>query len=241
MPEFEDRLRSGLAALTADAPRTTDPRAELERRLTARYRTRRRMPLVAAAAAAVMITAVAMPIALNQDSTDGGLSPAASQEQQTAAVPSRADVSAYVERPQPITSAGQGADRVHLGMGLDRDGRLCFLALDADEHPISDAVCEPTPTWGADHMVESRSLSDVTAGLTIPSALEHEVADQVVFIAAPEVTRLDVTKDNGTPVNPTGGWWPRLYWSLADFDGPADGFGYAAYDVDDNLLEQGTV
>lgn len=241
MPEFEDRLRSGLAALTADAPRPIHPRAELDRRLTARYGTQRRMPILAAAAAAVMIAAVAIPIALNQDSTDGGLPPAASQEQQTTAVPSRADVSAYVQRPQPITSAGQGADQVHLGMGLNRDSRLCFLALDADEHPISDAVCEPTPTWSADHMVESRSLSDVTAGLTIPSALDHEIADQMVFITAPEVIRLDITKDNGTPVNPTGGWWPQLYWSLADFDGPADGFGYAAYDINDNLLEQGTI
>jgi hypothetical protein len=62
-----------------------------------------------------------------------------------------------------------------------------------------------------------------------------------VFITAPEVTRLDITKDNGTPVNPTGGWWPQLYWSLADFDGPAAGFGYAAYDIDDNLLEHGTI
>jgi hypothetical protein len=241
MPEFEDRLRSGLAALTVHAPRPTHPRAELDRRLTARYGTPRRMPILAAAAAAVTIAAIAIPIALNQDSPDGGLPPAASQEQRTAAVPSRADVSAYIERPQLITSAGQGADQVHLGMGLDRDGRLCFLALDADEHPISDAVCEPTPTWGAGHMVASRSLSDVTAALTIPSALEHEVADQMVFITAPEVTRLDITKDNGTPVNPTGGWWPQLYWSLADFDGPADGFGYAAYDTDDNLLEQGTI
>ena len=239
MPDFEDRLRSGLAALTADAPKPLHPRAELQRRLTARYGTRRRLPIVAAAAAAVMIAAVALPIALNQDSTDSGLPPA-SQEQPTAA-PSSADVSAYVQPPRPITSAGEGANQVHLGMGLNREGRLCFLALDADEHPISDAVCEPLPTWGSGHMVESRALSDVTAGLTIPSALEHEIADQTVFITAPEVIRLDVTKNNGAPVNPTGGWWPQLYWSLADFDGPDDGFGYAAYDIGDNLLEQGTL
>lgn len=236
MPDIEDRLRATLATLADEVPGSTGARAELDRRLTARRRTRGRTPILAAAAAAVVIAGVAVPIALDQEPDRSGLTPATSQDRPTASAPPV--TSDYLEPPYPITSAGEGAELRHLGLGLDRDGRLCFLVLDADERPLGGPVCEPLPTWSKDHVVESRSLADLATRLPMPPVLEEAVADQMVFITAPEVVRLDVLDADGTHVNATGGWWPQLYWSLADFDGPSDGFSYAAYDIGNKLLEQ---
>lgn len=236
MPDLENRLRASLTILADEVPSSLDARAELDRRLAVRRRTHGRAQVLAAAAAVVVVAGVAVPIALNQGPDRSGVSPATSQGPPTGSEPPAS--LDYLEAPTPISSAGAGAELRHLALGLSRDSRLCFVVLDADERPITDPVCEPMPTWSADHVVESRSLAELATRLPMPPVLEQEVADQLVFVTAPQVVRLDVVSGDGTPVNPSGGWTSAYYWSLADFDGPSEGFGYAAYDIDNNLLEQ---
>lgn len=249
MPEVEDRLRAALSAIADEVPTSIHARAELDRRLAAGRR-HRRVPVWAAAAAAVVVAgAVAVPVALNRDQPPSGLGSTTAPPEVTTSPPESTDLRdlpwPYRTPRSAIAWHGEGAAFREFMVAMNHDGEVCYVLEGRYEHPVTlEDRCEPLPDWGPDHFVESRALHDVD--LLMPSPVRDQLADRLVFLLAPEVARLVVRRADGSEL----AVWTMYNeevgvtevegqgFVLADFAGPYEGFGYTAYDGEGNVLEE---
>ncbi len=221
MPDVEDRLRTALGALAGEVAPSENPRAELRRRLDARRRAIRRVPALTAAAAAVVLGAVFVPVVASQDG------PAVVDPHGSAAAPAG-------ELPRLGTLVRDGEPAQALG-NLEGDTYCTAVLLRGDTGTVR-MTCEPVPAWPegpARSLVQSRELLNGDAaddtGL---------LANRLVFLTDPRVATLTVRRGDGTPVEVTE--FDRNEHAaafLADFAGPADGFAYTARDREGTILE----
>jgi hypothetical protein len=224
MPDIEDRLRTGLATLADEVAPSEDPRAGLERRLTARRRVLARRPALTAAAAAVVVAAVFVPVVAGQDAPPSA-GPAAS---------SRPTAPAGEELPTLGTVAHGG--RPGTAIGYLQGGQYCTtIAWSGDRtHRLT---CEPVPDWPAvpgGSLVQSRELLNGD-----PADDTGMLAQRLVFLTDPRVATLTVRRGDGTAVAVTElDRDEHAAAFLADFAGPPDGFGYTARDSQGTVLEE---
>jgi hypothetical protein len=245
MPEIEDRLCTALMTMADEVPTSVHARAELDRRL-ARGRNRR-VPAWAVTAAAVVVVAgaVAVPVVLNRDQPPSGLGQGAAPPELTTSPPESvnpADLAwpGHITTPRILVTHGdrESPDFRELTVSLTDDYELCFRVLGGSETPVGvEPLCEPFPDLGPGHLVETRSLHDLD--LPMPTGLRNEATDHLLFLLAPEVSHLVVRGGDGAEVPPMMGFEGGVWgFAVSDFDGQYEGFGYTAYDIDGNVIEE---
>jgi hypothetical protein len=244
MPELEDRLRTALNTMADDLTASDGARDELRRRLDSRRRSRGRAPALAAAAAAVVLAAVAVPIALDRDQGGpGGLTgPAGRAPTSLTTAPPEStepwedDWPGYVLPPMSIP-LGDPPEDPYLAIAVKEDGAYCWLLLEPGrESPDSPEWCEPNPDLSRD-VVASRSASAIAKDLGAPDDLVTRLDDVLVFYAREDVHQLTVRRGDGSETKaPVIAGGPGFMYCTVDFEGPTDGFGYTAYDIDGNVL-----
>ncbi len=225
MPDIEDRLRTGLATLADEVAPSEDPRAGLERRLTARRRALARRPALTAAAAAVVVAAVFVPVVAGQDAPPSA-GPAAS---------SRPTAPAGGHELPVLGSVVRGGDPGS-AIGYLQGDRYCTMIMWRGDR-TARPTCEPVPDWPAvpgGSLVQSRELLNGD-----PADDTGILAQRLVFLTDPRVATLTVRRGDGTAVEVTE--FDRdedAAAFLADFAGPPDGFGYTARDGHGTVLEE---
>lgn len=237
MNDLEDRLRSGLRDLADTVPPSQHARADLERRLTHRGR----RPVLVAAAAAAVVTAVAIPVMLNQDGDP--VRPPVATNPVTTSPPASATTgedTTYLVEPVKLGSFNEDGRLIFVWLSVERDGAAGKWCVGRDHYVETQEVepCTSVPTWpfgpNGGHLVLGREL----LGDDNPVRDTGPVPDLMLFVTAPQVTRLDVGRHDGAPVSVrevarTEG----AAFFLADFDGPKGGKRYTAWDANGNVLE----
>jgi hypothetical protein len=258
MTQLEDRLRTALDELAATVPPSQNAVAEHDRRVAA-TESRRRRPMLAAAAAAVVIAGMVGPSALSRNSestVDDGGNAVAPTYTATVSAPKGGDpgldepYQAQVGDPVQLgrfTESGKEwiafafAERTVTGSGWGY--RLCVLAVPAGE-PVNSPIrhtnsegCTSLPGW-PDGQPEPKVVTRSVLGADRPSS--GPLRQLLLFVAVPEVTRLDVRAGDGTPVEVRQIMRiPELVMFLADFGTSYEGFGYDARDAAGNIIESG--
>lgn len=250
MMDLEKRVRSTLHTLADSVPPSTDPRADLERRLAVRRPGRglgRRRPVtrptLLAAAAAVVVIAVAgvvIPLATHRDPVERPATPPGD------GLVWSSDY-AWVDAetgPHVLGTFERDGETVDAVAWL-RGGELCVgeghhVAVGSSGQAPAALVgvsCEQLPTaWptgsGPGSMVVTRP---VLGGEAIHSG---PVPGLLLFLTAPQVATLDVRSGDGSPVAVRGlgaAGGSRLF--LADFGAAPWGFGYTAKDSEGGVVE----
>lgn len=231
MMDLENRLRSTFTEMADEQPPSADPRGDLERRLATRGRSGWRTPVLVAAAAAV-VAAVAVPVVVFSGSGGSGSLPAGSAGTQPNTQSSEPGESEF-----PMPDRGEGRDP----MGGYRDNgtfwsffaiaggvEVCSAEADLEALTCSEAQFGEPPEG---HAVLTFALDPANGPM----------GSKTLFVSSPQVATLEVRDSAGANVGlvtlgPDGGGTPSIY--MADFGGPADGFGYTAKDADGNVIEE---
>jgi hypothetical protein len=254
MTQLEDRLRAALDKLAATVPPSENPAAEQNRRRLAAARSRRRRPMTAATAAAVVIAGVVAPSAFNHrgSTVDDSVPTPAQVTNPTGGAPGPDDP--YLSRigdPVELARFTEGGTNWSAAAFVDRmvatggwTYRLCVVAVPAGEpvnspnrHPNS-AGCTPVPSWPAGQppsKVETRSV--LGAG---KRPADGPLPKLLLFVTAPEVSRVDARAGDGTAVPVTEILRiPETAVFLADFGHTYEGFGYDARDSAGRVVQSG--
>jgi hypothetical protein len=225
MPDIEERLRTALDALADEVPPSENATAELRSRLYARHQARGRVPVLTAAAAALVVLvifvgAVVLPIMSRENVPTGQAHPGAPRT----SVP-RPELGTVIRGGETLTAVGYLDGRQYCTVLLLRGERAGRLA------------CEPVPArWPggpANSLVETRELLNGD-----PADDAGMLAQRLVFLTDPRVATLTARRGNGTAVRVTEldrNASAALF--LADFAGPTEGFGYTARDSAGRVLE----
>lgn len=252
MIELEERLRSALAGLAEELPPSPDPLVEQRRRQVRRRRPAARRPMLAAAAAAVVAAIGVIPAAITHDALPGG-GTSAGQFAPPSTEPRRGDPSpdgpyqAISDGPYPIGEFTEGdrtwsvltfLERYPVGSGWAH--RACAVAVtpgatpnDPNRHPAS-AGCTAWADWPTPNLVHTM------AALRGQAPGGGPLANRLLFLAAPEVARLEVREAYGQPVRVTElARQPDLALYVAEFPASSAGFGYTARDASGAVLESG--
>ncbi len=227
MTDLEDRVRRTLHGMAAEVPRSQHAMADLDRRLARRGRGRR--PVLVIAAAAVVVAAVAVPVALNR--ADPPADPPAPHRVAT-------------DPPGTAAAPDTASVRVELGQYTDENDvpRIAEFSLSADggEFCIGPAgatpTCEPAPTWPTGQQGDRWSTTRQVLGDGTPDS--GPLPGLMVFVTAPHITELEARRHDGMPVQvrelaATDG----ARYFLAGFGHTTQGFGYTAYDAQGNVVE----
>ena len=224
MPDIEDRLRTALDALADEVPPSERATAELTSRLSARRRADRRVPVLTAAAAALVVLvvgAVVVPI-MTRDNVPAGQGNQAAPTTSGAPLP---ELGTVVRDGETLTAVGY------------LDGRQYCTVLLLRGSPAGRLSCEPVPAhWPggpANSLVETRELLNGD-----PADDAGMLAQRLVFLTDPRVATLTARRGTGTAVRVTEldrNASAALF--LADFAGPTEGFGYTARDSAGRVLE----
>jgi hypothetical protein len=244
MMDLEDRLRGTFTNMAGEVPASTNPRAELERRLATRRSDRWRMPALVAAAA-VVVAAVVTPVILFKDDGQVG---AADQPATSTTEPGTSDGS----DPPSTNNANQlPPGGIPLGT-YTQDGKtwqalayleetqVCVLAVITDHGSESTTPkCRPVPDWP-----QEPGPTSVVTGIGV---MEEELpgsgplAHLRLFLTAPEVATLNASNDSGgqatvekAGVTDTG----TTLW-LADFGAPTVDYAFDASDAAGNIITGG--
>jgi hypothetical protein len=192
----------------------------------------------------VVLAAVAVPIALDRDQGGpGGLTGPAGRAPTSLTTsppgstePWEHDWPGYVIPPMSIP-LGEPSEGPYLAVTVKETGDYCWLLLEPGrESPDSPEWCEPIPDLSQD-VVASRSPSAIATDLGAPDDLVAGLDDVLIFYAREDVHQLTVRRGDGSETKPpaiSGGRGFRYF--TFDFEGPTDGFGYTAYDIDGNVL-----
>jgi hypothetical protein len=224
MPDIEDRLRTALDALADEVPPSESATAELTSRLSARDRARMRVPVLTAAAAALVLVvgAVVVPI-MTRDNVPAGQANRAAPTTSGAPLP---ELGTVVRDGERLTAVGY------------LDGRQYCTVLLLRGSPAGRLSCEPVPAhWPggpANSLVETRELLNGD-----PADDAGMLAQRLVFLTDPRVATLTARRGTGTAVRVTEldrNASAALF--LADFAGPTEGFGYTARDSAGRVLEE---
>jgi hypothetical protein len=232
MNDLDDRLRTTLHQLADTVPASQHARADLDRRLVSRGR---RRPLLVAAAAAVVIAGVAVPVALNQS---GG--------------PSRGSTAT---RPTSVTQSSNPPSlpgNAHVLGSFDENGIHKSVALTVDKGNPGDTWCAievvsqgQKASREPDCYMVPLSWSDppgsfvFTYGLfNVDVIYSGPVPNLLVFVTAPAVASLEVGDGAGgqVPVRQIVAR-PGATFYLAEFPDTPAGFRYTARDAAGNMLE----
>jgi hypothetical protein len=223
MPDIEERLRGALRTLADEVEPAADPRAELARRVGVRRRRAGRVPAVAAAvtAAAAVVAAVTF--------LSGAPRPAAPAQTTTPTTPAG-------EQLADLGTVVRGGESLR-AVGYLQGDRYCTMLLSRGVR-THRPTCEPVPAWPDGRtglLVQTREVLNGD-----PADDTGMFAHRLLFLTDPRVATLTVRRGDGAPAAVTeldrdehaGAF-------LADFAGPADGFGYTALDADGKVLEEG--
>lgn len=231
MNDIEDRLRTSLGDLADGVPPSPHARADLDRRLT-RHRAKR-STLAIAAAAAVVVAGVAIPVAINRGGGESG------QRAATAAT--------STTFPPATGSKPLGDNKVIIARyteyGIEKSSwlvpkgdRFCLVELvppgQSDSRPNE---CNAVPTWSQQEpMTLVHSFSVFGPGLPASSPLSN----RLLFVTAPNVETLEVTAGAGDQADVSLlARRPEATYFMAVFPGTYAGFGYTAKDAAGNVLE----
>jgi hypothetical protein len=256
MIDFEDRLRSGLSGLAGAVPPSRDAQDELIRRLAAPRRTRRHGPALAAAAAAVVLAGVAIPVLVQRgDEHRLPSGPAVIANDTDSATATATDTATDTGETGPITTSVTRVSDAYR-VKVESTGRhwllwvftettdkaeVCVIAAAPDdgqratEPPvILDAEkCRATPVQppngGPPAKVQTMAVNDGNP----PGGL-------LLFLAETEVATMEAGAADGSPVPVrqvvrTDGF--VLF--AADFGESSAGFRYTAKDAAGNVVESG--
>lgn len=240
MNDLEDRLRTGLHDLADTVPASPHARADLDRRLTRRGW---RVPVLVATAAAAVVAAVAVPVLLSR----GGepTSPAATSASVTPSpsAPTGLEGMSFQDiAPRVlgrITEDGVEKD-VELFIasnGYGGEGYCVGKVRPAGFEP-EDLECERVPVWPVGPAPGMLVLQRELYGEDDPTRDTGPLPDLMLFVTAPQVTKLDVGRHDGAPVPVS--LVARMQGAtlfLADFDGPKGGLRYTARDAAGNVVE----
>lgn len=247
MNELDDRLRSALRDLARTVPRNPQARADFERRLAERQRTRWRTPLLATAAAATVLVGVAIPVVMNQnEAPDQGhvVTPPTSTSTTTSpsgpmsGTPTPSDGYLFAGPIELGHFEDGGVERAAV-MTVEQEGdgeRICVMVKPQEGSSAAGAGCSPVPGWpntpaGTGFVWTHTILNgEPPYGGPLPNLM--------VFMTAPEVATLEVRHGNASPV-PTAlvAVSPTTRFYLADFGDTHAGFGYTAKDPAGIVLE----
>lgn len=243
MMDLEDRVRNTLHDLADTMPASRHARADFERRLA--NRRRGRGPVLAIAAAAAVVAGVAIPVALNRDTNHqvgtATTTPSAPTSQATGGPGAGTEADPFVI----ATVTDSGVEKAALLWVAEGSGgqQMCWQLRPVDENDSASPPapeCDPVPaTWpngphGGQHVLTTGVLSSYIEG-TGPVALRN----LMVFVTAPNITRLDVRAGDGRVVENRNAF--RLAngvtFSVADFGELPWGFGWTAWDAQGNVVE----
>jgi hypothetical protein len=230
MNDLDDRMRTCLEDLADEVPSSPHARADLDRRLASR-RTRR-STLAVAAAAAVVLAGVAIPVALNQADEPGGQRAATTA---TTPTPSTG-VPGFSADVLPLGSFTEDGVEKEAALVLQGDDQWCVVAVVEKEPPVLwRDDCEPVPTWPQQ---EPQSLVRTSSVLGDGTLYGGPLPNLLLFVTAPNVETLEVSAGDGEPVSvrvvaPR----PDVRFFLAEFPATPAGFGYTAKDAAGNVLE----
>jgi hypothetical protein len=253
MIELEERLRSALADVADELPPSPNPMAEQRRRQAGGTRPARRRPMLAAAAAAVVLAVAVIPAAVTRDAQpgvgSGGPGGRSGVEPRHLDPAPDGPYLTITDGPFPIGEFTEAGRRWSVLAFLERHPagsswahRACVVAVppgatpnDPNRHPGSTgcAALSDWPVGQPPAKVHTRALlhSDTPGGGPLPGLL--------LFITAPEVSRLDVRGAYGEPARVTElARTADIVMSVADFGTTSAGFGYTARDAAGAVLEQ---
>jgi hypothetical protein len=241
MNDLENRLRDRLHDLADTVPPSPHACADLDRRIT--RRTTRR-PMLATAAAAVVLAGVLVPVALSQSGD---------QAPRRGATPRPSATDTWSPTTTTKLPNGDLTGWIELGRfdhdGVEMAAVLEVTAMTDGEHWCVDVdyppgysatlpgYCDIVPTWPAENPPDALVLTH--AVLSDGQALYSDpTPNLMLFITSPQVTSLEVREAYGKPVTVTQvAKTPGAAFYLADFPETHAGFGYTAKDAAGNVLE----
>jgi hypothetical protein len=242
MTNLESRVRHTLHELADTVPHSTDPRAELDRRL-ARRRTATRPALAVVSAgvvaAAAVVAVVAVPLALDGDSTP----PPTVEQGDEPAPPSNYDWPAEVG-PHVLGTADRDGERVDAVTWV-RAGQVCIgegrRVPTAGPGSLTDVSCQEVPAaWPYAYPGQPEVQQYVlTMGvLTGPAPHSGPFRHLMFFVTAPQVTTMEVGDWSGAPVEVRlvdANEGARFY--VAEFPETTAGLRYTARDANGTALD----
>jgi hypothetical protein len=246
MNDLEQRLRSALSELADEVPPSRNAHAEHLRRVTVR---RRRRPLLAAAAAAVVFGIAVMPAAIKTPAPQQPAAPSNTNRPSVSYDPMPdGPFMTVTEGPVVLGKFSENGKEWQALVFLERHpsgtgwaNRVCVVGVapgaapnDPNRHPNSTG-CEPMHQWPVGqppHKVETRS---VLGGNRIGGG---PFSSLLLFITAPEVSRLDAREAYGLSVGVRElGRTDEFVLFLADFGTSYEGFGYTAWNAQGEVVE----
>jgi hypothetical protein len=248
MTDLEAQLRGALNDLARAVPRSANARAELERRLAQRQKSRWRATMLAAAAAVLVLVAVSLPAILSSDDPPQGqglppVSPSTTTtrpSEQGTAPATPVDPSGYIFAG-PIELGRfteDGVDRAAV-MQVEQASageRMCVMVRPGDGSHVPGAGCVPVPTWPTGP--QDSGYVAIHAVLSAGAPDSGPLPYLMLYMTAPQVTTLEVRRGDGGPVQAVMlAVSPGAKFYLADFNGPTAGFGYTAKDATGAVLE----
>ena len=245
MMDIEDRVRQTLHGMAADLPPTEGARADFERRLAGRRRGRS-TGLVIAAAAAVVVAGVAIPVALNGDAGQRVGQTTTPPPPPSASSPTSGD--GTPNAPVVITTITDGGVEKTVVFwvtdGAERQMCLELRPVDEDDPATPPGPdCDPVPATWPVRLGAGPGTNVLTGGVLsgyIEETGPEPLRNWLRFTTAPGVARLEVRAGDSSPVPLTGGI--RLHDGatvhFANFGAATPwGFGYTAYDDKGNVVE----
>jgi hypothetical protein len=253
MTDVERRLRAGLTGLADELAPSPDAWAEQQHRQQRAARHRRggrphRRPLVALAAAAVVLAVGVVPAAITRPApSPGGPSERSGITYDPSPEGPYLSVTDGPVRLGEFTEAGRRwAASVFVERHPEGTGwayRLCVVGVapgrpvtDPDRYPTSSAGCVPVPDWPAGRPGELVRTRPVLGGSTPASG---PLPGLLLFLTSPEVAKLEARSAFGAPVPVRElGRNSALALFLGEFGASYQGFGYVARDSAGRVVEQ---
>lgn len=231
MNDLEERLRATLRDRAETTPASSNPRAELARRIA---RKDRRKPLLAIAAAAVVVTAIAVPVVV----THRDHNPPVSTDEPYVPIPKWVELGDFVENGV--------AKRAWLSVDAHGKG-FCI-----EEGPVAGQPkpynCYGVTKWGDDYLALPEKYAAHVPVLGTPDTYGQPpvhpgpLPDLLVFMTSPKVVKLEAIGKNGLPadVREVARNAGAAYF-VADFNGssPFD-MRFTAWDSKGTVLVNGT-